>query len=371
MVTTRGRTTSSRPAKKARVSKQKDQDEEPYVEETEKQPNYNELMSIVTNPQARVTGGPMTGGHMIVKSKRHRTPEDVSWVNKIRNKVKALAFGSCKFIRDDKKLIHTTARVFDLWNFKEFEGLSDQAYERAQQTWVENNKEGVREACLHLHNCIQGQVRDLVVSMVVDGQKVPTPKQILMCATRDVTLRDHANHWIFMLHWDDFLPRVVGTEAWGKKHRHNCAISKATVDFTKDGQKCISESTEACFVALYESCYEKWLHMGNQKAANKKEKVVVDRKANEMESKFIKANRGQSTWGGWTNEGVDYFTEVRKKVKKSRDKDHVEGMESDFLDRIRMANGLVDENGKELKKLAKGKAIDQHEDRPIDEEDEL
>ena len=75
--------------------------------------------------------------------------------------------------------------------------------------------------------------------------------------------------------------------------------------------------------------------------------------------------------GGWTDEGVDYFTEVRKKVKKSRDKDHIEGMESDFLDRIRMANGLVDENGKELKKLAKGKAIDQHEDRPIDEEDEL
>ena len=115
MVTTRGRTTSSRPAKKARVSKQKDQDEEPYVEETEQQPNYNELMSIVTNLQARVTGGPMTGGHMIVKSKRHRTPEDVSWVNEIRNKVKALAFGSCKFIRDDKKLIRTTARVFDLW----------------------------------------------------------------------------------------------------------------------------------------------------------------------------------------------------------------------------------------------------------------
>ena len=132
--------------------------------------------------------------------------------------------------------------------------MSDQAQERAQQTWVENNKEGVREACLCLHDYIQGQVRDLVVSMLVDGQEVPTPEQILMCATRDVTLREQANHWIFMLYWDDFLPRVVGTEAWGKKHRHNFTISKATVDFTKDGQKCISESTEAHFVALYESC---------------------------------------------------------------------------------------------------------------------
>ena len=111
--------------------------------------------------------------------------------------------------------------------------------------------------------------------------------------------------------------------------------------------------------------------MGRQKAENKKEKVVVDRKANQMESKFIKANRGQSTWGGWTDEGVDCFTEVRKQVKAGRDQDHVEGMERDFLDRIRKANNLVDENGKELKKLAKGKAIDQHEDRPIDEEDEL
>ena len=62
---------------------------------------------------------------------------------------------------------------------------------------------------------------------------------------------------------------------------------------------------------------------------------------------------------------------MRGQVKKGRDEDHVEQLENDFLDRIRKANNLVDENGKELKKLAKGKAIDQHEDRPIDEEDEL
>ena len=65
MVTTCGQVTSrSCPAEKAKVSKQKDQDEEPHVEETEQQPNCNELMSIVANPQARVTGGPMTGGPM-------------------------------------------------------------------------------------------------------------------------------------------------------------------------------------------------------------------------------------------------------------------------------------------------------------------
>ena len=119
MVTTRGGTASSRPAKKAKVSKPKKRDEEAHVEETEQQLNCDQLMSLVTNPQARVSVA-----HMIVKPKKHRTPEDVSWVNKIRNKVKALAFGSCKFIRDDKKLIRTTARLFDRWNFKQFEGLS-------------------------------------------------------------------------------------------------------------------------------------------------------------------------------------------------------------------------------------------------------
>ena len=130
-------------------------------------------------------------------------------------------------------------------------------------------------------------------------------------------------------------------------------------------------STEAHFVALCESCHKKWLHMGKQKAANKKEKVVVDCKAKEMESKFIKANCSQSTWGGWTDEGVGHVTEVRKQVEAGRDQDHVEGMEKDFLDRIRKANDLVDDNGKELKKLAKGKAINQPEARPIDPDDEL
>ena len=91
--------------------------------------------------------------------------------------------------------------------------------------------------------------------------------------------------------------------------------------------------------------------MGKQKAANKKEKVVVDRKANEMESKFINASRGQSTWGGWTDEGVEYFADVRKKVEAGCDQDHVEQLENNFLDRIRKANHLVNDNGNKLKKL--------------------
>ena len=38
---------------------------------------------------------------------------------------------------------------------------------------------------------------------------------------------------------------------------------------------------------------------------------------------------------------------------------------------IRKVHQLVDDNGKEAKKLAKGNAINQHKDRPIDPEDEL
>ena len=110
--------------------------------------------------------------------------------------------------------------------------------------------------------------------------------------------------------------------------------------------------------------------MGKQKAANGAEKVVVDRKCKEMESKFMKANQGQSMWGGWTDEGVDYFTQVRKLVKEGRDQDHVEQMEKDCLLCIRKAQKLVNDDGKELKKAAKSKAINQ-EDRAIDSEDEL
>ena len=243
--------------------------------------------------------------------------------------------------------MRVTGRIFDKWNLKEFEGLTGKALKDARATWVQNNKEGVREGYLVHHNYVQGQVRDLVVSMVMHGEEVPTPNQILMCATRDIKLREQANHWIFMMHWDDFLPRLLGETFWGKKHRHNKTISKATIDHTLDGQKCVTESTEAHFVALCESCYKKWLHMGKQKAGNQKEKVVVDRKAKEMESKFIKANQGQSMWGGWTDEGVDYFAKVREQVKAGRDQDHVEALEEECLLRIRKQEKLVDDDGKE------------------------
>ena len=80
-------------------------------------------------------------------------------------------------------------------------------------------------------------------------------------------------------------------------------------------------------------------------AKGRKWYFVADHKCEEMESKFIMANLGQSMWGGWTDEGVDYFAKVREQVKAGRDQDHVEGMESDFLDRIRMANGLLSSLG--------------------------
>ena len=58
-------------------------------------------------------------------------------------------------------------------------------------------------------------------------------------------------------------------------------------------------------------------------------------------------------------------------VKVGHDQDHVEGMGEEFLLCIRHKNNLVDVDGKEAKKLAKGKAINWHEDRPIDPDDEL
>ena len=151
---------------------------------------------------------------MIVKPKKQRTPKDQVWVNQIKNKVKSLAFGSCKFIRNEAKSVCATGRIFDKWNLKEFEGLTGKALKDARATWVQNNKEGVREGHLVHHNFVQGQVRDLVVSMVMHGEEVPTPNQILMCATRDIKLREQANHWIFVMHWDGFLPRLLGETFW-------------------------------------------------------------------------------------------------------------------------------------------------------------
>ena len=78
---------------------------------------------------------------------------------------------------------------------------------------------------------------------------------------------------------------------------------------------------------------------------------------------------GQSMWGGWTDEGVQHFTQLRNQVNEGHDQDHVKQMEEEFLLCIRKQNNLVDEDEKKLKKLAKSKAINQHEERPIDPDD--
>ena len=233
----------------------------------------------------------------------------------------------------------------------------------------------VREGLNETRNYAQSQLRDLIVNRIVQGLQVPTPEQVEMCATRDPSLHtDPSNHWIFMFYWDDLLFKVVGKDYWNPHQRWHNIIQEAVLPkergLSKGHQKpCISDGTEAFLVTLYKNCYEKWVWMGEEKKAGNDH----NRKDPKAKTPFISTKSGQARWGGWNEEGRDYFVKVRNEIteQQHKNKKQVVEMEKACLFRLRKLHKLIGEDGKLIEKQPKKRKAAVLEEEVIDDDDEL
>ena len=154
----------------------------------------------------------------------------------------------------------------------------------------------------------------------------------------------------------------MGNNYWAPCHCHYDTIREAKLE--DEETKNITAGSEALFVTLFHNCYNKWLYMADQKSKNKD----VDRNHKSMQTKFISSKQGQSTWGGWNDEGVECFKAVRAKIKAGRKLETTRPVENEVLLSLRAKHQLVGANNQRPAGRRR-RAVEVPEE--IDEEDEL
>lgn len=290
------------------------------------------------------------------KSKADLTAEERRWQNDVTVAYTKFIFGQVKFIFCQKKLTGVCKKLLEKWNLKEFDGLTGQALVKAQAEWIENNRNLVRQAYLHCHNYSQSQLRTFITDQLITGEKIPTPKQVLLCAMRDKSMMEEENQWIFDMYVDVLLLKCMTKQHWDTKFRHYNTVSKAKLGDSDDAKYCITTGSEAYLATLYYNCYKRWVYI----ADCNKNKTKVDRTNPASKTPFISADKGQNPFGGWNVAGKEYFDKRVKEISEAREQDHVEEMEEQCLKRLRIKHGIEDANGKmPAKKSKKRKAIDE------------
>ena len=274
--------------------------------------------SIATKPRAKLTA------------------EERAWLAQVLKVVKKYVWGSVKFCNYDEKLTKLTGHVFDKWELREYEGLDEEALAEAKVQWVAQNSALVRISLNDCRNYAGSQLRSCMVNRITSDRDVPTPAEILDCATREPYLHeDDTKHWIMEFYWNDILFRIVGKDHWDTYIRHYNTISGAHIPGMD--KPCITVGTEAFAVALYQNCYDRFHLIAEQQKAGIEDKKRTDPR---HKTAMIDCDGGQAKWGGWNATGREYCSELRAKIKDARDRDHVLEMEADCLRRIRTAHDI-------------------------------
>ena len=354
-------------AAKKRREEEADQDvnnpQEEAVREPKQIPNGMTMVQYVTFLEAKAN---IASRHAPAKSRNSSdlTSEQKRWINDVKSAVKEYAWGSVKFINDDRKLARVTGKIFDLMKPTGYDHLTGKALDEARAEWVVTNQDHVRTGLTDIRNYAQGQVRDLIVQHLKDGKQVPTPEQIKMCALRDPKMAEEKNQWIFEMYWDELLFKVVGKEYWDSNIRHYQLISSAKRGPEEDAKPCISSGTEAFLVTIYQNAYARWVYIGECK----RDKKELDRKHARYQVDFIDCNKGQARWGGWNDEGRKYFQDMRKQIDEALSHENARKLEEECLARLRVKHKIVID-GKEAKKKKRKAAV--LDEEVIDDGDEL
>jgi hypothetical protein len=127
---------------------------------------------------------------------------------------------------------------------------------------------------------------------------------------------------------EELLQVVATTTLWHPDLRLLETISAATNPFT--GESSITPSTEAILVTYFKNGGKKWKKMVEEEATGGK----LDRAEAEKDCPFTSSKGGQQVWGGWNEEGREFFKNMVKKIEQARQQDHVEEMEAGILERI-------------------------------------
>jgi hypothetical protein len=274
---------------------------------------------------------------------KHRLVENEVLLGILEAKAKTILWGHVKFIQsaDEER---------DAARFLVKYGDIPSEYRQTKEMKadiVDMYSEKIKRAVFHKRNYTTAEIKKYYVKMWKAKKDTLTVPQLVVCLKREIKSEDDMS--MFMLYWEEYLPKQVGASDWDKNVRYYNTISEATrPDCKSHTLHLVTPEDEAFLVLSIQNGISRW-KMDYERAEKGLKKTKEEEKENG--GLFTSTTSGQNQYGGWSEEGLELYQKYRDMNIAARKDPKCLEVEKDCLKRMRTKWGIECDTAVEHNKL--------------------
>lgn len=259
-------------------------------------------------------------------------------ISHIKKQTKHRLWRRVKFLGDDDQLLVVTEQVLDMWGPKNLRmpagGLSSlppdkqTALKIARAEWIQKYAPDIRSATNEQRSYTQSeQKKHALAWMLNDGtnfRDLPSIEDMYLVLQRKLDDDDPERHAYLKELFEWWVVKHVGSVAgcthFSHNDRKNHPVSSMLVPDSDKKMLAVPASTEAMAFVMYINCFEKWQHMHIWSNVDKKKGEIPKYSSKNHEQtkkwkgKYSDSCNGQSPYGGWEDDGLQKFEDIKKEI---------------------------------------------------------
>lgn len=277
------------------------------------------------------------------KQKSRMSGKVIEKNNDLRKKIieqsKGWLWGMVKFIQSAQEEEAACKLLLKIGNFdKKFVDTKQK-----RMDVVETFKAVCKKAVFLRRNYATAETKKMIMKRYQNNEEVLSLDDLIMCLQRNIVTEEDMKK--FIVYWEEYLPKFVGSMEWSEKVRLYVTICRA---MRKDipHLPLITPDDEAFGVLCVHNGMARWKKEYKKLKAEANGHEVVqnddedDKEGGKFDGIFTKTTQGQNWWGGWIPEGLEKFIEYRAMNVEARKQTNTDQVEKDCLFHLRGKNGI-------------------------------
>lgn len=271
--------------------------------------------------------------------------ENKALVALLEMKAKTILWSMVKFIQSPED--ETTAAKL-LVKHGELPKMYIDSKEKRQEL-VETYQNRIKRAIFNRRNYTTSEAKKLYVKIWKAEKEPLSVSDLVMCLKRDFNSEEDMTK--FKAYWEEYLPRQVGATEWGQNIRYYTTICDAVRKDTQHELPLITPDDEAFLVLSIENGLTRWKEEFETKQDNPIEAAdpadETEKDKPNFNGLYTSTTTGQNHYGGWNEEGLERFNQLRDWNQKAREMETCAIVEQKCLEELRakyriQANNIED-----------------------------
>lgn len=367
------------------------------------EPNPGQVAGTPVNPTAMISPGAqqiVLQGNPHKQKGRHKA-QNQGVLHKAKDVIKNHTYNiwrTIKFVSSETEQNILASRTYDALVTDGFFGKMDSITDKDayKQAWLGQWEDTVLQALNETRQYCCNKMRAVCWEyMDAHNGQLPELGTLLLCVQRKVSPGNATHFGIFCWYVDKLLPAAaLDPTCFGPSKRYYQTVSSAFLpgEETKPADKkktCISFSTEAFALVVFDGCRKGWMtYHSEEKAAKALGKKLKKIDFDKMTGKNIEpqslnspdiqvidikvcsniysdAKCGQAKFGGWIHAGLEKYTKYHKHAKDGRKDPNCLTLEQAALTKFRKDKGLKAATEEEERASKKRKCPTQSAPKPV------